>query len=184
MNSMEKLIYEHMPIKIYSLDEDSLVYKELSVYAAQLQKLEDKMELMIKEMFINTAEGEGVKRYKEIFGLEEYSDSQAKEIIGLVCSNPFGYWNKALFLKRAEAIEGGVRITSAFDDQRVTLRNFKDLSFDNKVKAIEIFRDLMPCYLGFRFLPKAYTWNELEAFGYDFTAFDYLALSFNELDYD
>ena len=184
MNSLEKLIYEHQPISLYDLNEESLVYKELAAYAAQLQELEDNMALILREMFIDTAVSKGVKRYKELFGLSGYSDEQAKSIIKTIYNNHYGFWNRALFDQLMEVIPKAVGISESYSNQRVSVVNFSELELGEKSKVISLLRNLLPCYLNFRFLSKAFNWNELEAFQYDFSKFDNLALTFDELEYN
>lgn len=183
MNSFEKLIYETKPVRIYSLDDGSLVCKELASYAVKLQEAEDYLDSLICEMFLLTAKGKGFQRFKKLYGVEKFSDEEAKEIIRIVINSEYGWWNYELFIKQLNKISTDVSVYPSFSDQHVRAVNFLNLDIEKQTQVVKLFRLMLPCFLCFRFLNKAYSWDEIESFSRTFTQIDYLGLNFDEIEY-
>ncbi len=60
MTAYESIKDKLSPLTIYSIQPDGLMEAELRAYAAGLQELYDAVDNMLREMFIQTAENEGL----------------------------------------------------------------------------------------------------------------------------
>ncbi len=183
MNSFEKLIYETKPVQIYSLAEDSLVCKELASYAVKLQETEEYLDSLICEIFLLTAKGKGFQRLKKLYGVEKFSDEEAKEIIEIVINSEYGWWNYELFQKHLDKISSEINVIPGFSEQHVRVVNFLDLDIDRQAQIVKLCRLMLPCFLCYRFLNQAYSWDDIEEFSKTFTQIDYLGLNFDEIEY-
>lgn len=67
MSIISTLVKNLQPLKLYSLNKSSNVYKELSVYASELELLNDQLEELLKECFVQTAETYGLDNIEHIY---------------------------------------------------------------------------------------------------------------------
>ncbi len=65
INSITRVL---SPLGLYDLSENSLISKELSVYAAEIDRAGNFLENLLKEYFINTAEDYGLTFREKLFG--------------------------------------------------------------------------------------------------------------------
>lgn len=69
MNSaLKNMLSSLSPLKLYELNADTLVYKELSVYAEGLDMLNQEIKRLHKECFVPTAESYGLDNREKIWG--------------------------------------------------------------------------------------------------------------------
>lgn len=68
MDVLERLLKVHRPIGIYNIKEGSNIYNELSVYGAELERLEEEFNDLLNESFVPTASDWGLSRTEQIFG--------------------------------------------------------------------------------------------------------------------
>lgn len=68
MSRLQALRDALRPLGIYKLEKSTLVYAELAAYAAGLDLLEDGLDELEREVFLPTAQGEGISRREEIYG--------------------------------------------------------------------------------------------------------------------
>ena len=68
MSRLQALRDALRPLGIYRLDEGSLVYAELAAYAAGLDLLEEGLDELEREAFIQNRPGEGVSKREKIYG--------------------------------------------------------------------------------------------------------------------
>ena len=83
MNSLERLVSLHKGISLYNITEDSNIYRELSVYAEEFERLREKLKSILREGFVSTAEDEGLSIYESIWGAkrDELSAEQRRNMI-------------------------------------------------------------------------------------------------------
>lgn len=68
MSTFESMKSALFPLKIYSIVQGSNIYKELSVYCAELDRLYTKADEILREGFFATAESWGLERMERLWG--------------------------------------------------------------------------------------------------------------------
>ena len=83
MNPLANMIKHLKPIKIYNLDDNTTVYKELEVYANAFNKIISSADNLFKESVVNTSEDYGLNFQEELWGIvrTELSTEQRREAI-------------------------------------------------------------------------------------------------------
>ena len=84
MSIISTLVKNLQPLKLYSLNKSSNIYKELSVYASELELLNDQLEELLKECFVQTAESYGLDNIEHIYKVDELEidDNTRKVTVG------------------------------------------------------------------------------------------------------
>ena len=68
MGTLRDMLLMTYPIKAYTLDNSTIVYKEYQSYAAALDVLRDTAEEILAECVSSTAENRGLEFYEKLFG--------------------------------------------------------------------------------------------------------------------
>lgn len=182
MNSYEKLIYELSPIGIYNLSSSgTLISKELDTYAAALEKIDEKIDLLLNEMFFKSCSGEGVKKFSRLYALEDYSSAELKTLICTLLGEQFGIWNKAAWDFESAKIEGAV-FGADGEGKSFSVTDFNLLSKEQKAAAVGLIRKYIACHLRLKVNMGFRTWNETEQAEYSFNDFGLLGLTFDEIE--
>ena len=69
MTQLENMIKKLSPLNLYTLEEDTAVYNELSVYSKAFEQSLADADALLKEMLITTAEDYGLSQRETIWGL-------------------------------------------------------------------------------------------------------------------
>lgn len=67
MSVISDLINKLQPLNLYSLNESSNVYFELCVYASELENINSSINELLRECFVQTAEGYGILNIESIY---------------------------------------------------------------------------------------------------------------------
>ncbi len=70
MAHLDNMINKLLPLRLYSLTRDTAVYKELSVYAAQLEEISSSAEQLLNELIVATASDYGIYMWENVWGVE------------------------------------------------------------------------------------------------------------------
>ncbi len=87
INSFIKIL---TPLNIYNLNQSTNVYKELLVYANELDKLNFEMDTLLREGFVYTAESYGLSNIEKIYTAEDKTNTpelRREKIIGRLSIN-------------------------------------------------------------------------------------------------
>lgn len=68
MNALSSMVEKLRPLRVYSLDEDSIVYAELAAFAVGFDLLRAELDLLLKEAFVSTAEDFGITNLEREVG--------------------------------------------------------------------------------------------------------------------
>ena len=84
MGTLRDMLLMTYPIKAYTLDNSTIVYKEYQSYAAALDVLRDTAEEILAECVSSTAENRGLEFYEKLFGpvRDDLSLQKRREMIG------------------------------------------------------------------------------------------------------
>ena len=179
MNSKQKLIYEHKPIGIYNLENaNSLIMAELDSYAQALQFIEDSADLLLKEMFFNSAEDKGAERFRSLYGCN-YTGRDAKYYIAALMKHTEPFWNSELW--RFERDKDSFRLIEYIGEMRLHLPYFSTYSLQKQKNIMALLRKYAPAHMAIDLIERAKTWDEIDALGLSFSDAESLGLTFDQL---
>ena len=182
LNQMQDML---SPLGIYSLDDGSLVMCELTVYAAQLEAIHERISEMLRECFVSTAQSYGINRIEELFQrirpdltLEERKDRI--HMYTTLDNNNFS----------PDSIRHQLRLvgaTSAFIEDAVD----EQLTFPELVSASDIvhvaeqlglIEDIVPAHLHIEAGLREHSWDEFDALDFCFGTLDRMSLRFDAIE--
>lgn len=173
-------------LRIYRLQEGSLIDCELAAYDAAFAVLENKLEQALAQAAVQTATGDALARYEQLVGLTpRYSlDNETRRSLVLyrLGSAPFDF-NREGMLNSIRAVGMEAELIEDFTGESLTVRYGKvvdqTLDLDN-IKAN--IRTVLPAHLEAKFDlghltwdmfdAAGHTWDELDAIGFTWTEFD------------
>ena len=183
MTAIERIKKILRPLGVYRLDGDTLVEKELQAEACALQELEKEIDRFYRELFISTAEEEGLILREKLCGGEK---------VGRPLSNR----RKMLLFRGAVTAAGNTRkkveealtacgllcpVTELADRLYINCHGMLDqtLTKEGAEKAAQEFLPAhIPCYFDFREL----SWQEIEEKGLTFAQMDLAGLTWEQID--
>ncbi|MBQ9742432.1 MAG: hypothetical protein IJV88_02000 [Ruminococcus sp.] len=68
MTALDSMLCKLQPVGIYSLGEDSNIFRELSAYGESLDMVQDELNRLLGESFFATAESYGLERAERVVG--------------------------------------------------------------------------------------------------------------------
>ena len=170
------------PLGIYSLEEGTLVNAELTVYANAFQKLHQNLSVLLREIFLETAETYGVDMAEDMFGRpnRELSLAARKALLQNYFSmnaDDFTY-DKITEQLALFGITNPISEDCASESVSVSgLDSVTDL-----VTLSEYFRiaeDVFPAHLFPDVGIVGLTWNEFDGLNYSFGTWDRMGLRFD-----
>ncbi|MGN0452783.1 MAG: hypothetical protein ACI4GZ_03170 [Ruminococcus sp.] len=90
MSSLDSLILRLSPLGVYSLEENTAVYSELSAYAVGLDILRETLDTMIRECFFASAESYGLRNAEILLGKSREDLPLEKRREMLIARNSLG----------------------------------------------------------------------------------------------
>lgn len=171
------------PLGIYNLEDGSLVTQELTVYAHELEKLHEELAVMLRELFISTAQDYGIEKIEELFqrvrhdlGIGERRDR---------ISNYMTLSNTDFSLG---SIEEQLRLSGIVTE---IVQGTEELSFPELIasddiaetaRQLNIIEDIVPAHLDIEVGIEPMCWDELDNLDFNFGAFDRMGLRFDLAD--
>lgn len=171
------------PLGIYNLDDDSLVAKELTVYANELEKLHNELALMLRELFINTAQDYGIEKIEELFQRVRH-DLDIEERRDRILS----YMTLSNTDFSLDSIREQLRLSGIVTE---LVQSAEELSFPElisspdiaeKARQLNIIEDIVPAHLDIEVGIMPMCWNELDSLDFNFGTFDRMGLRFDSAD--
>ena len=185
MSVLEQMRDMLSPLGIYNLNEGSLVMCELRVYATQLEKLHEKLNTLIRECFISTAESYGIEMMEELFSSNR-PDLTIEERKALI--SRYSTLNNTDF--SAQSISGQLKLAGASDnfiqDNQNEQLSFPELAASSDIvevaRQFNIIEDIVPAHLGIDVGIKALSWDEWDSLELIFGNLDRMNLRFDLFD--
>ena len=182
MNSIKRVL---SPLGLYDLSENSLISKELNVYATEIDRASEFLENLLKEYFINTAEDYGLTFREKLFGsVKGDLDIQSRRRILLNrCSLKSYEFNR-------ESVEKSL-ITAGIDGYIVEdpQNNFLHINclnrFDTTITeemAKSIVLKFIPAHLSTDFDFRVLTWNYIDDLEKTFQSMDDNDFTWDQID--
>jgi hypothetical protein len=175
-DSISNIIENLTALRLYNLQNGSLVYAELAAYGEAFLILEEMLGNILRDAFVQTAEGEALHRFEALAGLPARADvsaaSRRELVIYRMSIAPYDFTAKGMLSSaRAAGIEAEILEEPPIERLRVS-----SLALIDPTLTIDLVRERLES-----FLPAHLDW-ELE-FGFT-TAddFDSLDLTWNEIN--
>ena len=153
MTALQSIVGKLQATRLFNLSGGTYELAEMKAFAAGLQLFYDDLETIEKEMFVATAEGEGLELYEKLLSVCNIDTSlsgRRKSILSAL-SIGCGDYNYDGMRKLA----GIFNITGYFSEPgNNTIRFQHSVSIDAATKAMieEQMAQLMPCGIGFVFV--------------------------------
>lgn len=155
------------PLTVYNLSPNSKTDNEISVFSSALQKLNNKIDKLFKESFIQSAEDFGLDLKIDLLSLQtQKSDSieqKRKQILKSLSTNSNNF-NKQDILSCLSSFGFDCNLEENFKDESITV-SFKDKeSITNDISFFkEIIFKILPAHLDINLnLHKETKWADLE----------------------
>ncbi len=113
MDVLNRLVALHKPLGVYSIKEDTNIYRELSAYAQAFEELLGALAETEQEGFLLTAKEYGLENFESIYGpvMDELSEDKRRKMIFARCSLSISDFTSASLVKilKALGVEGTFR---------------------------------------------------------------------------
>ncbi|HAN43837.1 MAG TPA: hypothetical protein DCP97_00455 [Ruminococcaceae bacterium] len=176
MNALNRLYYAHKPLRLYNLNQDSLVSCELAAYAAGFELIDRLLDEIKQNAFTATATGEGLVLWEHLFGISANPDEKPEQRQSLLCGKlavtPNHYTAKGMLASLAAA---GVKAKITEDIQGRTIKidcselTYKTVNIDDILPDIKA---MLPAHLDYQLDFGLADWNMLDSIDFDFNCFD------------
>ena len=185
MNSLNSMVSKLKPLGLYNLDSDSLVYKEIYSYSYGLKIIEDLLDELERECFINTAIDYGLDNREKTFGYVDQGLSTESRRKFLICNNSVtrNDFTKAdiEYLLRIYGIDS--YIIEVPNDSTI---HINVLSVTNSVlsksEVLNRIQAYLPAHLNCIFDFRELQWQQIDDMDLTFTQMDNKNLTWNEID--
>lgn len=181
MSSLHNLIDMHAATGLYSLGEGSNVMNELKAYAAGLDMLQNTFDSLIKEAFVNTAEGIGLSFWEkklELSSLEDDTAARRRRLMALL-SLTDGSFRKSDLISLLSALGSDVTIEEDFENEAISITGKGYIGVhDSTDDIIAEFNEILPAHLGYSINISIGTWYYWDNQGKTFSEWEQLGSSF------
>lgn len=186
MSALERMRRALRPLRLYDLDGESLVARELAVYAAALDGAAQTLEETARALFVQTAEGAELARHESLVGLlprtDMDDDSRRALVLYRLGSAPFDF-DRAGMLSSIRAAGMEAEIREDYAGEAITVRCLRIVDQSLELDALKAsVRSVLPAHLEAEFDIGELTWDLLEAAAPDWDAWD--ATDMNWADFD
>ena len=170
------------PLGIYNLNEDSLVTYELTVYATELEKLHDKLRIMLRESFISTAEEYGIETFEKLFDRfrPDLPIKERKDRLRLYMTLDNNNFTVDDIRHQLRLVGISDNFVEIFEDEQI---DFPDLvALTDIVKTAEqlnIIEDILPSNLHIDVGFREFDWDEFDSLDFNFGTIDRMGLRFD-----
>ncbi|MFQ9873064.1 MAG: hypothetical protein ACLRVT_08805 [Oscillospiraceae bacterium] len=185
MSRLQALRDALRPLGIYRLDEGSLVYAELAAYAAGLDLLEEGLDELEREAFVQTAQGEGISKREKIYCKPKtLLPLQERREMLLYRGAINNRNNTRADLERA-LVACGLRATvkENLDGATIYINCFDFLEdFQGQEEIRKAAGEFLPCHLEAAFDFRTLDWDKIDSLGKTFSEMDAAAMTWEEID--
>ena len=181
LNRMVDLIKK---CEIYSLNENSLIYKELCAYSVGINLVKNYLEEILRECFISTAVTFGLSNYQQLFDIDlsQLELNNKREILNLLNSRQKGTFDFSLFTTLMDLSDNNYYAQMALDGKILHVDNYE---VNNRIQISKI--DSLVCgnasiALKTDFSSFGQCWDTRDKSNYSFNFLDKNPISFNTFD--
>lgn len=182
-------LYERLlPLKIYALNQNSLIDCELAAYEVAFSMLEQAMDEIRADAFVQTATGAGLELHEKLVGLHERPgvalDVRRDLILYRQSVAPFDFNLSGMLSSiRAAGLEAEIIENYAGESLRIISRNIIDDFYDlDELKAAVFI--MLPAHLEAEFDIGFMTWDMFDGYGVTWNDWDAGDFTWEQFDID
>lgn len=184
MNCFESIKQLLFPLKIYSFEEFSNNYNEISSYCVSLDKIDKMLDIMLAEAFIQTSESYGLGFREQLFSEKEKSsldvETRRDMLLGLYKVSSADFNIEGIIASLTSVGVFVNYITEDFENNliKISIDNFKNefISFEQLKSLIEKY---MPAHLDLYIDSGYLSWDILDEKDLTFDRFEELIPSWD-----
>lgn len=185
MQALDSMKAKLKPLGIYSLNEDSTVFYELSAYAEGLSILDDYLNELENECFVSTSSSFGVNLRENLFSYSKPSSNLTlrRNLLSYLLSVSTNDFNKQGLDKAviASGINGFVYDRPGDGKIYVNCNTLQD-NFTSKSEAENIIKQFLPAHLEPIFDYSILSWNYIDSLDNTFDNIDSKELTWDDID--
>ena len=175
------------PLGIYNLNDGSLVMCELTVYATQLEAVHSKINEMLRECFVSTAQSYGIDRIEELFQRirPDLPPEERKNRIHMYMTLDNNKFSPDSVIHQLRLVGA----TSIFtEDAESEQLSFPELTGSSDIVYVAdqlgLIEDIVPAHLHIEAGLREHSWDELNELNFSFGTLDKMNLRFDSYEHD
>lgn len=174
------------PLHLYRLGQQSLIDAELAAYAAAFTPVEERLGEISRQAFVQTADGDALRRYESLVGLPERSDVAAERRRELVLYRlgvaPFDFTAaKMLDTVRAAGIEARILEMPEEEALSVQTKDLIDPTLNMDIARMRL-ETLLPAHLEWELDFGTLTWDMFDEAAPNWNRWDSLDFIWEDFD--
>lgn len=185
MKIIDKFLDILSPLKIYSLDEESKIYAELSVFADEFDLIYDSLDEILRESFVFTACGYGLDSIESLY-TAPFSELDPEERRGRIMNRLLTSDEDFTLSAMESALNAfgteEYKITECVKDSRVIIEISGDCTEERKAYIKREITKIMPAGIVVWTLFYGISWQSFEDKNYTFSSMDSLNMTWEEID--
>ncbi len=172
-------------VQLYDVDHSVYLKGELEGYSAGLENLGRGIGEIIKEIFISTAEEEGLLFYENLIGLAREGigfENRREAILSMINLN-----------ESSNTLNGVIQFFESFGFECEITENpsvfdlyiqplGEDYTNDEKIFILELAKDYLPCHLSFTIDFRKMSWQDYDEMEKTFAQIDQMKLRWEEFE--
>lgn len=177
---------ELRPLALYDLREQSFVAKELLCYAVFLDAVEDAVDALLREGFVQTASEAGVSRMEAVTGSRQSADmplSKRRDMLLYRFAHRPDDFSPTGMENGLRAIGLDAALIENLSQEQLILSDSSAIeSLGQYLRVRREARQLLPAHLEVLFNMGTLTWSVFEGKNYSWSQWNNLALNWMELE--
>jgi len=176
------------PLGLYKLRQNSLIDAELAAYAAALSILEESLEEIRSQTFVQTAHGEGLLRHEKLVGLQERAGvslaARRQLVIYRLSTSPFDFHLQGM-INSVRAAGMDAEIVENYGEESLTVISKRLIDEFTDLDAVKASLDTMlPAHLKAEYDIGVMTWDMFDALDPDWDLWDSEDFTWSYFDMD
>lgn len=176
------------PLGLYKLRQNSLIDAELAAYAAALSILEESLEEIRSQAFVQTAHGEGLLRHEKLVGLQERAGvslaARRQLVIYRLSTSPFDFHLQGM-INSVRAAGMDAEIVENYGEESLTVISKRLIDEFTDLDAVKASPDTMlPAHLKAEYDIGVMTWDMFDALDPDWDLWDSENFTWSYFDMD
>lgn len=185
MNSYESMKKALLPIGLYGLKNSDLISRELSVYSEVIDPLSSRVDELITECFVTTAQDFGLTDFEKLIGPERDDLELSKRrdmILSLINLNVND--NNMEGIKRFfRTLDVECEIEESPMTQNIYIRPKNiDIGLEERRYIRKRAEEFLPCHNTFTIDFRNMTWSDYDSYGRTFDEIDKLRLTWEKFE--
>lgn len=182
-------LYERLaPLKLYALNQNSLIDCELAAYDVAFSMLEQSIREILADAFVQTASDAGLAMHEKLVGLHERSgvslDARRALVLYRKSVAPFDFnLNGMLGSLLAAGLEAEIIENYDNESLKIISRNIIDDFYDLDALKASVFT-MLPAHLEAEFDVGFMTWDMFESYSVIWDDWDSIDFTWEQFDID